>query len=56
MNVHELIQHLQQFPGDTRVVMWDCDGGADFPCTGSIYDHKHQTLELSTDLGDEDGS
>lgn len=55
MNVLELIRHMQQFPLDTEVIMWDCDGGADFPCTGSIYDNEHKTLELSTDLGDKDG-
>lgn len=52
MTVHELIQHLQNFPAGARVIMWDCDGGADFPCVGSIYDHQHQTVELTTDLGE----
>ena len=53
VKIHELIAHLKNYPGDAEVIMWDCDGGADFPCTGGIYDHAHKTLELSTELGDE---
>ena len=48
MNVKELIEHLRNFPGSTQVLTFDPNGGADFPVTGSVYDHAHGTLELCT--------
>ena len=53
MNVKELIEHLRSYPSTTRVLAFDADGGADFPVTGSIYNHAHGTLELCTDTDEE---
>ena len=54
MNVKELIEHLSTFDSEVVVLAFNCDGMAEYPITGSLYDDVNKTLELCTDTDEEE--
>ena len=54
MNVKELIEHLSTFDDEVVMLAFNCDGMAEYPITGSLYDDVNKTLELCTDTDEEE--
>lgn len=49
MTTDELIKRLEEYPSNTRVIIWDPDSDDAEDITGFLYDEELRTLEFCSD-------